>query len=120
VHTIFVIYCWLARAEVGPKQYRKYLKKDGRFKFQVDLGIALLNYALSAEWNSAEWNDLNQPRPEWVRSQDWVPCECGACFFCLNGLTNGIMHKNKGKVVTTFVQHVNTRKKQKGCTNKRS
>jgi hypothetical protein len=52
VHTIFVIYCWLARAEVGPKQYRKYLKKDGRFKFQVDIGIALLNYAIGAEWDA--------------------------------------------------------------------
>jgi hypothetical protein len=52
VHTIFVICCYLARAEVGPKQYRKYLKKDGRFKFQVDLGIALLNYAIGAEWDA--------------------------------------------------------------------
>ena len=52
VHTIFVICCYLARAAVGPKQYRKYLKKDGRFKFQVDLGIALLNYAIGAEWDA--------------------------------------------------------------------
>jgi hypothetical protein len=52
VHTIFVICCWLARAKVGPKQYRKYLKKDCRFKFQVDLGIALLNYVIGAEGNN--------------------------------------------------------------------
>jgi hypothetical protein len=89
------------------------LKKDGRFKFQVDLGIALLNYAIGAEWD-----DLSKPRPEWMRSRDWVPCDCGACFFCLNGLTNGIMHRKKRKVVTTFVQHDNSRTKQKGCTDK--
>jgi hypothetical protein len=113
VHTIFVICCCLARAEVGPKQYRKYLKKDGRFKFQGDLGIALLNYAIGAEWD-----DLSKPPPEWMRSKDWIPCNCGACFFYLNGLTNGITHGNKCKVVTAFVQHDNTRTKQKGCTDK--
>jgi hypothetical protein len=90
------------------------LKKDGRFKFQVDLGIALLNYAIGAEWD-----DLSKPRPEWMRSQDWVPCDCGACFFCLNGLTNGIIHKSKRKIVTTFTQHDKTRTKQKGCTDQR-
>ena len=111
---IFVICCRLARAEVGPKQYRKYLKKDGRFKFQVDLGIALLNYAIGAEWD-----DLSKPPPEWMHSKDWVPCECKLCFFCLNWLTNGIIHKKKPKVVTTFIPHDNTHTKQKGRSDQR-
>lgn len=85
--------------------------KDGQFKFQVYLGMALLNHSIQTEWN-------DMSKPQWVHSQDWVPCECGVCFFCLSGLTNGITHKSKRKVVTTFIQHNNNQTKQKGCTNK--
>jgi hypothetical protein len=87
VHVIYVIACWLARLARGPGSYRKYLKKDGRFKCQVDLGIEIFNYAIRKEWT-----DLNVPPPQWMRQTDWLPCECGKCFFCLNGLKNGIGH----------------------------
>jgi hypothetical protein len=47
IHMMFVICCNLAQKKRGPHLYQKYLKKDGRFKFQIDLGIALLNHALA-------------------------------------------------------------------------
>ena len=113
VHVIYVIACWLARLARGPGSYRKYLKKDGRFKFQVDLGIEILNYAIGKEWT-----DLNEPPPQWMRQTDWLPCECGKCFFCLNGLTNGIGHRKK-RTRTIFVQHDNSRTMTTDCTTKR-
>ena len=58
VHTIFVsVVGW--RVLMWPKQYKKYLNKDSRFKFQVDLGIALLNYAIGAELEDLSNHRLN-------------------------------------------------------------
>ncbi len=89
------------------------MKKECRLKFQIDLGIALLNHALANEWKDLD----SDPSPEWTKKIDWVPCNCEQCFFCLNGLTNGMAHK-KQKVRTTFVQHDNTCSVQNGYTDK--
>jgi hypothetical protein len=110
---MFVICGNLAQYQRGPHSYQKYLKKDGRFKFQIDLGIPLLNHALTNKWKNFE----GDPPPDWTRKIDWIPCNCEKCFFCLNGLTNGIAHK-KCKVATTFVQHDNTWTVLNGCTDK--
>ncbi len=47
IHMMFIICCNLAQERRGPLSYQKYLKKEGRLKFQIDLGIALLNHALA-------------------------------------------------------------------------
>jgi hypothetical protein len=99
---------------VGPKKYETYQKKDGRFKFQIDVGIALLNHA-----TASEWNDFNGPWPQWMRQDEFLPCKCGTCFFCLNRFTSGIFHLEKQKAITVFVQHDNKPDIQKGCIEQR-
>ena len=70
------------------------MRKDGRFEFQIDLAQALINYALEHEWE-----DLDGPRPNWMRQKEFLPCDCKKCFFCVKGLTNGISHKRKEETV---------------------
>ena len=55
---------------------------------------APINYALEHEWE-----DLDGPRPNWMRQKEFLPCDCKKCFFCVKGLTNGISHKRKAKTV---------------------
>ena len=51
-----------------------YLSKyDGRRKFQINLGIYLLNYAIDKEW------DGESERPDWMRPSELIPCNCKAC-----------------------------------------
>ena len=71
VHTMFVICCALAKGGVGPKtkRYETYQKKDVIFKFQKNLGIELLNYAIGREWK-----DFDRPRPQWMRQDEFVSC----------------------------------------------
>jgi hypothetical protein len=39
-----------------------------------------------------------------MRQDPFVPCDCGKCFFCLNGITIGIGHQSskKAKVTVEF------------------
>ena len=104
-----------AKAKVGPEWWETYRKKGGRFLFQIDLAQSLINYAIENEWE-----DLDGPRPNWMRQKEFIPCDCNNCFFCIKGLTSGIAHKkSKAATVTTFVQHDNSRTVTKGCTDKR-
>lgn len=90
-HYEYVIVCNLEKINVGPKIWRgQYDNKNGGCrKFQIDLGVALLNYGIGLEWDG-----MGQ-RPHWMRQTDLVPCNCNRCFFCLQGLTEGIDHKRK-------------------------
>ena len=86
----------------------------GRHDFQIDLALSLMNYGIGLQWDgeSAE-------RPNFMRQDPFVPCDCGKCFFCLNGITNGIAHppKKKAKVTVEYKcgAHVTTNK----CTDVR-
>jgi hypothetical protein len=111
---LFVVAVYCVKAKVGPEWWGMYLRKDGRFEFQIDLAQALINYALEHEWE-----DLDGPRPNWMRQKEFLPCDCKNCFFCLKGLTNGIAHKKPKVSKTVFIQHNNSRTVQKGCTDKR-
>jgi hypothetical protein len=112
---MFAICCALGKDRVGPKKYERYQKKDGRFKFQIDLGIALLNHVIGSEWE-----DFNGPWPQLTIQDEFLPCKCGTRFFCLNGFTCGISHHKKQKAITVFVQHDNKWVKQKGCIEQRA
>jgi hypothetical protein len=59
--------------------FGKYLRKDGRFSFQVDYGIPILNFACERAWP-------DRTRPEWMRKSDFIPCNCKKCFFCIKNL----------------------------------
>jgi hypothetical protein len=111
IHCEYVIVCNLAKSNVGPKSWKgKYDNKNGgRRKFQIDLGLALLNFAIGLEW------DGSGPKPRWMRQTDFVPCDCKKCYFCLHGLTGGIEHKRKKKKV--MVQYAcGTRLRTNNCT----
>ena len=60
--------CNLAKSGDGPKSWKgKYDNENGdRRKFQIDLGLALLNFAVRLEW------DGSGPRPRWIRQTDYT------------------------------------------------
>ena len=64
-------------------------RNGGRRKFQIQLGLDILSYAISNAW------DGRGERPDWMRQGPFVPCECDKCYFCLNGHTTGIGHQKK-------------------------
>ena len=87
---MYVIVVACVSVGIGKPEWKKYASKNnGRHDFQVDLAIALMNYALAAEWDGAE------ERPSWMRQREFVPCDCKECYFCLNGHTTGISHQQK-------------------------
>ena len=51
-------------------------KNEGRYKFQIDLAISLMNYGLSLDWDGNPDN-----RPDYVRGDSFYPCDCKDCFF---------------------------------------
>ena len=59
----------------------------------MDLGQALMDYGVAKDWKNPE----TDPRPSFIRQQDWIPCGCNKCFFCRNGMTHGVAHKVKGQ-----------------------
>jgi hypothetical protein len=72
------------------------LKKFGHHNFQIDLGINLMNYGIGLEWDGKSEN-----RPNFMPKGSLVPCDCDKCFFCVNGLTNGITHSQSKKARVT-------------------
>ena len=90
VHTVFVVVVSLASVNVGKPEWKKYASKhNGRHDFQIDLAISIINRAIAMEW------DDESKRPDWMRQKEFVPCNCGDCYFCLNGYTTGIQHRAK-------------------------
>ncbi len=47
IHVLFVVVCIFAKNNIGPKKWISYTTKHGgRSKFQIELGLDLLNYAI--------------------------------------------------------------------------
>lgn len=93
VHTIYVVITFLAMSGIGREEWKKYRSKNGgRHDLQIDLAMSIINYGISLDWDGK-----SKERPSYMRQAAFVPCDCGACFFCINGLTNGIAHKHTGK-----------------------
>ena len=89
-------------------------KHNGRHDFQIDLGIALLNYAISSEWDG----ESEKSQPMWMtKCNRLVPCDCDKWYFCVNGWTNGVCHKlaQKSTVVYSCVKRTSIT----GCTEHR-
>jgi hypothetical protein len=63
-------------------------KNGGRKRFQIDMAVALLDYAIRLEWPSP-YEDST--RPKWMRQKSKL------CFFCKVGLMNGIDHETQYK-----------------------
>ena len=92
IHTIFVVVVSLVSSDksICQDSWKCFLSKNGgRKKFQIRLGLDLMYYAISKAW------DGKSERPDWMRQTPFVPCDCAMCYFCLNGHTTGIMHREK-------------------------
>ena len=77
VHTEYVVACLLARKYIGNPEWKKYLKhKSAHHDFQIDLGIALLNYGIGLEWGG---NDESK-RPDYMTIEAFFPCAFNYCF----------------------------------------
>jgi hypothetical protein len=113
IYCLFVVVVFCAKDNVGPEWWALYLKKGGSYLFQIDLGMTLINYALMEN----EWEDIEGPRPNWIRRPELIPCDYNNFFSCLKGLTTGIAHKKPKETMTVFIQHDNSRTVQKRCTD---
>jgi hypothetical protein len=97
IHTCYIVVCALALAGIGNPEWNKYRSKhNGRHDFQIDLAMALLNYAISLDW------DGKSARPGWMRQKDFLLCDCTKCYFCKNGHTSGACRKRDREYTVAF------------------
>jgi hypothetical protein len=61
-HIIYVVVVYCAKHEIGSEEWVTYLKKGGCEKFQIDMGVDIMAYAMEHTWL-----DLDGPRPNWMR-----------------------------------------------------
>ena len=72
------------------EDWKKYLsKQNGRKRFQIDLGLLLMEYGIRLDWKDVS---TRKNKPKWMRQTDLKPCNCLKCFFCKEEITNGIYH----------------------------
>jgi len=110
VHTCYMVVCYLVWVNIG---WAVYLSKNGgRHDFQIDLAIELMIIGIEMDW------DGEGEQPDWMRQVDWVPCDCGVCYFCINEHTTGIAHKRRRTSATT-VYKCGTRVTNDECSAKR-
>jgi hypothetical protein len=67
------------------KKYKASL--NGRYEFQIDLAMTLIEWGIKKDWHYPFANDF---KPSWVRKQSPVPCNCTKCFYCSTGKTTGV------------------------------
>jgi hypothetical protein len=89
--TIHLMYNIVIRIPSKPEWEKYGNKNNGRRRFQIDLALALGAYAIKYDWDGDLDNESG--KPAWIRHGKYIPCDCGACFFCLKGWTTGIDHK---------------------------
>ena len=94
---------------IGKNDWKKYFyRNNDRHDFQIDLIFSLINFAIALEW------DDKSERLGWMHQSEFVPCDCGMCHFCLDGLTNVFGHKEKKRRMVNFGS---TRVNTSGCIN---
>lgn len=121
IHALYVIVCELHKRSTTerlggewPEYWSLYMDKNGgRRKFQIDLGIALMNYGIELDWDG----DKESQRPRWMRQSEFVPCDCEKCFFCLHGLTTGIAHPKNERVMIEYA--CGSRRRTNKCSSER-
>ena len=100
---------------IGKSHWKKYTKENqsGRHDFQIDLGLALLNRGIEMDW-------VGNKRPDYMRTGEFIPCDCNKCYFCLNGYTTGIAHadpKRAGGRPVAILYKCNKRAKVETCAD---
>ena len=68
----------------------------GRRKFQIDLGISIINRVIEEDWASPYRAD---DKPVWMK-KNVVPCACKQCFFCIKNNTKNVCIRKEKKKCT--------------------
>ena len=88
-HCTYISVCNIATKGIR-EDWKKYLsKQNGRKRFQIDLGLLLMEYGIRLDWKDVS---TRKNKPKWMRQTDLKPCNCRKCFFCKEEITNGIYH----------------------------
>lgn len=61
-----------------------------RFRFQVDKAKTMIRIGLEKAVEDGECDDDGKFKFPWSRRQSPIPCDCGGCFHCKNGLTGKV------------------------------
>ena len=65
-----------SKVDIGQKQWKPYLDDhSGRHDFQIDLALSVMNYGIGLQWD-----DESDERPNYMRQDPFVPCDCNKCF----------------------------------------
>jgi hypothetical protein len=95
-------------------------KEEGRYNFQIDLAMQLIDYGIRLDWKGDADNPKNDAgKPAWVRQVGLIPCDCKRCFFCRTGRTQGIDHKPLKRTRENVVPRGHARKREKVSKNGR-
>ena len=109
VHTCFAVVNYCVSMVVINVDWKCYTNRNnGRQDFQIDLGLAILNYGIGLDW-------VGDERPDYMHTGVFIPCNCKKCYFCLNGHTSGIDHANQ-KRLPVVEYKCGTRVKTKKCS----
>jgi hypothetical protein len=104
--------CFLIKCDIGQEQWKWYLDDHSEHQdFQIDLALSIMNYGIGLQWDGA-----GSKRPNYMRQDQFVPCNCGKCFFCLNRITTGIAHRSSKKAKVTVEFKCGTCLKTNKCT----
>ena len=96
-HLVYQIVVKMVEARLR-NDWSKYSSKNhGREDFQIDLGISLIKFGIEYDLKNKARLGYTGDYPNWMRLGALEPCDCGQCFFCVNGLTNDIAHKDTVK-----------------------
>ena len=71
----------------------------------------MLNYGIGLDWTGNE-------RPDYMRTGEFIPCNCNKCYVCINVHTTGIAHAGK-KRPPVVVFKCGMRVKTKKCSTVR-
>ena len=70
-----------------------------------------MGYGIGLDW-------VGDERPDYMRTGEFIPCDCKKCYFCLNGHTTGIAHAGK-KRAPVVEYKCGTRARTKRCSTER-
>ena len=122
VHCVYIVVCHIAEAGLRPDWMEYTCKNGGRKAFQLDLGVLLMEFGIRYDWGDVK---DETKKPTWMRQKPLCPCECKFCFFCKEGMTNGIYHAKGAKRCRTTAKRKNNssrsnkRKSDIGCSGLR-
>jgi hypothetical protein len=83
IHAMYSIVMDIATIEQR-EEWQKYKGLNGRYAFQIDLAMALIDWGIKKDWPHP-FDD--SAKPTWGRKQKPVPCSCTKCFHCSTGKT---------------------------------